>query len=120
MLQTLVIWYGIPQNPVEKCAGEYEQSLAVTEQLKDLIFRQDLDISGLDKDVIKKTKKEMKAKKEKHYNELLEAVSDELDENVSYNVSYFVYFSDLKTIYSYFITIILITMNSQYYYKHFK
>ena len=67
-------------NPVEKCAGEYEQSLAVTEQLKDLIFRQDLDISGLDKDIIKETKKEMKAKKEKHYNELLEAVSDELDE----------------------------------------
>ena len=35
------------------------------------------------------------------------------------NVSYFVYFFDLKTIYSYFITIILIKMNSQYSYKHF-
>ena len=33
-------------------------------------------------------------------------------------VSYFVYFSDLKTIYSYFITIILITMNNQHSYKH--
>ena len=31
-------------------------------------------------------------------------------------VSYFVYFSDLKTIYSYFITIILITINSQHSY----
>lgn len=30
--------------------------------------------------MIKETKKEMKTKKEKHYNELFEAVSDELDE----------------------------------------
>ena len=35
-------------------------------------------------------------------------------------VSYFVYFSDLIAIYSYFITIILITMNNQHFYKHFK
>ena len=35
-------------------------------------------------------------------------------------VSYFVYFSDLKPIYSYFLSIILITMNSQHSYKHFK
>ena len=34
-------------------------------------------------------------------------------------VSYLVYVSDLRTIYSYFITIVLIAMNSQHSYKHF-
>ena len=44
------------RNPVETCKDQFDQSLVITSKLTQMICRQDLDLSKLNKSVIKKKK----------------------------------------------------------------
>ena len=55
------------QNPVLTADREYKASKLITQQLTEMIFNQDQDLSKLDRPLITKTKAELKLEKEKCY-----------------------------------------------------
>ena len=67
-------------NPVETCDREYRSSLAITEDLTDLIYRQEQDLSHFNAERQTSLIKELKAGKERsitnRYNEIIDATTE--------------------------------------------
>ena len=55
------------QDPTKTADREYEASRRITEQLTNLIFNQDQDLSKLDRSLIRKTKADLRLEKEKYF-----------------------------------------------------
>ena len=68
------------RNPVETCKDQFDQSLAITSELTQMICQQDLDLSKLNKSAIKEKKKEVVSLKEKKLKESLDALIEAFDE----------------------------------------
>ena len=67
-------------NPVETADQEYNASREITTSLSDLISRQEMDISLLDKDEVKRKKKAMSVLKKEANKSKLEMITESLDE----------------------------------------
>ena len=68
------------RNPVLSANTEYLASVRVTAQLTDLICEQDMDLSKLDKERVKETKKEIRSEREQAFKQEVEFISTAMDE----------------------------------------
>ena len=69
-------------NPTEWSQFEYETSKDITSQLSNLIYKQDLDISKLDKEKMDQSKKNWKKARENIYKEEVQNISSNLDDRL--------------------------------------
>ena len=68
------------RNPVKSASSVHEASIKITKPLADLIVAQDMDITKLDAEVTKKTKKEVAAKRAAEASQEFEDIAGNLDE----------------------------------------
>ena len=68
------------RNPVLSADTEFRKSRELTAELTDLICQQDMDLSRLDEEKVKETKRTIRSEKEAAFTEEVQLISTAIDE----------------------------------------